>query len=690
MVCDGTYRHTFLITSGRDKISCLFNEFLGGVKMAKNAKPHPITIDLNQFKLHIELKNRIELTLHFNSPSRRFYLSVIAFVVNEMKRLGKITSIPLEGHHDLLALLNETIGGSAGSSETENLLSRIYRKWQHALPNLEEAPLFVVLGRKKGYEEGIGKTYPFTETEKDSWANLFEYKGSHENVRLKFAIDKIGATLNDVALIYEDSLNGEAWEKFISSLKEKKAEPDKRVSEKPEGVASPLERRRTLLPKKYRWAALLAAIVVVLGAITLAIWKTYLKPDPGDIASIEKMAFPLPDVPSIAVLPFINMSEDPKQEFFCDGITEEIITALSKVPRLFVIARTSTFTYKGKPVKVKQVSEELGVRYVMEGSVQRSSDRIRINTQLIDALTGHHLWAERYERDLKDLFALQDEITASVLRAVRLKLTEGEISSSYSKHYRGKQGLNCWLKQLEGLKYLDRFTIEDNSVARVLIEEAISMCPENPVGYSLLVSVYWNDYLLGNTKSPRETLEKGLELAQKAIAMDDSLPHAHKMLSIIYLGRREYDKAIAEGKRAVALDPSGSGAYFAYASALLTACRPEEAIPLFQKAIRLNPNANAFTFINFGHALRNAGRFEEAVPAYKKGIQRAPDNIIAHIGLGATYSLMGREKEARAEAQEILRINPMFSLDHLYKTSAWKDLSEVDKVVNALRKAGLK
>jgi len=156
-----------------------------------------------------------------------------------MKRLRKITSIPLRGHHDLLVLLNETIGGSAGSSEEENLLSRIYGKWQHALPNLEEAPLFTVLGRKKGYEEGIGKTYSFTETEKDIWANLFEYKGSHENVRLKFAIDKIGATLDDVVIVYEDSLNGEAWEKFISSLKEKKAEPDKPVSEEPK-VAAPL------------------------------------------------------------------------------------------------------------------------------------------------------------------------------------------------------------------------------------------------------------------------------------------------------------------------------------------------------------------------------------------------------------------------------------------------------------------
>ncbi len=158
--------------------------------MAENAKTHLITIDLSQFKLHIDVRKKIELTLHFNSPSRRFYLSVIALVVNEMKRQGKIMSIPLEEHHELLALLNDTVGGSAGSSEKENLLPRIYRKWQHALPNLEEAPLFKVLGRRK-YDEGTGKTYPLTETEKDIWANLFEYMGSEENVRLKFAIDKI-------------------------------------------------------------------------------------------------------------------------------------------------------------------------------------------------------------------------------------------------------------------------------------------------------------------------------------------------------------------------------------------------------------------------------------------------------------------------------------------------------------------
>ena len=302
-------------------------------KIVENTESYPITIDLNEFKLHIALKNRIELTLHFNSPSRRFYLSVIGLVVNEMKRQGKIASIPLERHHDLLALLNDTVGGSAGSSDKGSLIVRVYKKWKDVLPNLEDAPLFKVLGKRKGYEEGIGKTYSFTETEKDNWANLFEYKGSHENVRLKFAIDKIGVGLNEISIIFGDSLNSDAWERFISSLKDKEwekekveeqeVEPTQPVSEEPEVSAPPVERKRALLPGRYRWVALTGAIVVVLGAITFAIWRTHPKPDPNDVASIEKMAFPLPDNPSIAVLPFANMSGDPKQEFLCDGMTDE-------------------------------------------------------------------------------------------------------------------------------------------------------------------------------------------------------------------------------------------------------------------------------------------------------------------------------------------------------------------------------
>src|SRR5512135_184287 len=187
--------------------------------MVENSRPS-IQIDLNDFKLHLHIKGSTQLTLHFNSPSRRFYLSVIALVVNEMKKLGRTKSIPLQGHLDLLALLNESVGGAAGSSEKENLLHRIYAKWKNALPNLEEAPLFKVLGKKKEEGEGaIGKIYSFTDEEKDGWANLFDYMGSHEDVRLKFAIDKIGVGLNEISIIFGDSVNGDAWNQFISNLK---------------------------------------------------------------------------------------------------------------------------------------------------------------------------------------------------------------------------------------------------------------------------------------------------------------------------------------------------------------------------------------------------------------------------------------------------------------------------------------
>ena len=252
-----------------------------------------------------------------------------------MKKLGKVTSIPLQEHLDLIVLLNTTVGSSAGSSEKENLLPRVYRKWKDALPNLEEAPLFRILGRKKEYNEGVAKTYQFTEAEKDSWANLFEYKGSGENVRLRFSIDRLGISLEDVAIDFGGYLNGEAWERFISSLKAKaevepKTEPDP-VIKGPEDRVSSSKGWKIGWSGRYRWVALIALIGVVLGAVGFAIWKTYWSPSRSMIASPEKMAFPLPDKPSIAVLPFVNMSDDPKQEFFSDGMTESIITALSKV-----------------------------------------------------------------------------------------------------------------------------------------------------------------------------------------------------------------------------------------------------------------------------------------------------------------------------------------------------------------------
>jgi adenylate cyclase len=279
-----------------------------------------------------------------------------------------------------------------------------------------------------------------------------------------------------------------------------------------------------------------------------------------------------------------------------------------------------------------------------------------------------------------------------ILTAIRGKLTDGETSMNRQLNYysRRKQGFDCWLKCLEGWKNFHRYTIEDNNAARRLAEEAISICPDNPEGYALLSLIYAWDIRLGNTKSPGETFKKAMEFAQKALALDDSFTLAHVALCSHYLYIREYDKAIAEAARAVALDPSGWFCYTQCGIALTYACRPEEAIPMFQNAIRLNPNISGSAFVNFGEALRMTGRFDEAVSAYKKALQRAPDFIRAHIGLVTIYSLMGREEEARAEAAEIRRINPNYSVDHYVKTVNYKDQSENDKIVNAMRKAGMK
>jgi adenylate cyclase len=409
-----------------------------------------------------------------------------------------------------------------------------------------------------------------------------------------------------------------------------------------------------------------------------------------EVASKEKMAFPLPDEPSIAVLPFVNMSGDPKQEFLSDGITEEITTALSKVRHLFVISRQSTFSYKGKPVKVKQVSEELGVRYVLEGSIQRSGDRIRINAQLIDALTGRHIWAERYNRDLTDLFALQDEITMKILTAIRVKLTEGEQGSRGEKYFKGKKGLDCYLKVLEGFSYLKGYNIDATRLGKRILEETIEMCPDNPVIYILMGWVNYLEYWMGLGKSPQESIEKGIELERRALAIDDSLPLAHSNLSMFYTLKREYDKSIAEAERAVGLEPGGASVHLCYGMSLNYGGRSEEAIPVLQKAIRLNPLGDTGGFLNLGHAYRATGRFEEAVLEYKKAIQRAPDNFFAHLGLTATYSMLDREQEARAEAAEVLRLNPKFSVDSYAKRLTFKDQSVTDKFIDGLRKAGLK
>ena len=405
-----------------------------------------------------------------------------------------------------------------------------------------------------------------------------------------------------------------------------------------------------------------------------------------EVASKEKMAFPLPDKPSIAVLPFVNMSEDPKQEFFVDGMTEEIITALSKGPNLFVIARDSTFTYKGKAVKVKQVSEELGVRYVLEGSVQRSGDRIRVNAQLIDALKGHHLWAERYDRDVKDIFAIQDEITMKIITALQVKLTSGEMIHVLAK---GAKNIDAFTKYLQAVDLWTRLTKEANAQAKKLLEEAIALDPEYPGPYIGLAKTYGMDVFLGTTQSPDQSLTRAFEFAQKAISLDNTNGAAYSVLSWLYATKRQYEKAIAESERAVSLNPNSAESYMRLGLVLAYAGRAEEGIPYMRNALRLNPFPSPNYFSNLAFIYCESGHYEKAIEAAKRALQSEPNSPIPNVTLAISYIRLGREEEARAAAAEILRINPKFSLDRYAKNAPYTQ-PQVERNIEDLRKAGLK
>jgi adenylate cyclase len=461
--------------------------------------------------------------------------------------------------------------------------------------------------------------------------------------------------------------------------------PAYRVLSFPGAAAHRVVKAKRAVGKTWRNVVVAIVAVLVLGA-AVAAWHFYFRPPSIEPASVKRMAFPLPDKPSIAVLPFVNMSGDPEQEYFSDGLTEEIISALSKVPKLFVIARNSTFTYKGKPVKVQQVSEELGVRYVLEGSVRKAKDRVRITAQLIDAITGHHLWSESYDRDLKDIFALQDEITMKIINALRVELTEGESARLWGK---GTTNLKAYLKALRAREHIGYQTKEGNILARRMLEEAIALDPEFPPPYHLLAATHMMEVWFRTTKSPKQSLKRAVELTQKALTLDDSYAGAHGFLGFLYTMLRKHDKAIMEAQKGVALDPNGSQSYYYLGFSLRYAGRFAEAVQAIEKAIRLNPFPPLLYFRSACMAYIGAGRYEEAIAAAKKAVTLSPDDFLAHISLSAAYSLAGREEEARSTAEEVLRINPKFSLDYQAKILPFKNKRDLEQFVDALSKAGL-
>jgi len=447
------------------------------------------------------------------------------------------------------------------------------------------------------------------------------------------------------------------------------------LPEPPRGVRQQLQVQRLKFTPWRRTVQTVVAVVFLVGAGLIGRY-VFLPAPPG---------LPFPDKPSIVVLPFANMNRDPEQEYFSDGLTEVLTGDLSKLSSLFVIARNSAFTYKGKAVMVQDVSKELGVRYVLEGSVLKADGQVRITAQLIDATTGYHLWSERYERPFKEIFALQEEIVRKIVLALRVKLTEEEQTRFKRAPTTNLEAYDYYLR---GWQLLLRTTKEVNAQARQMFEKALALDPQYAAAYAGLSVTYFMEWFSQWSADP-QNVKRAAERAQQAIVLDDTLPGPHATLGLIKLFQKQYEQAAAEAERAIALDPNNAGGYNSLASVLYAVGRSEEAIEAAKKAVHLDPHQWQH-FNALGQAYLIAGQYEEAIAAFKSVLTYNPDFWAAHWGLAIIYSESGREEEARAEGAEMLRIMPQFTVEGMKQRASYKDPAVTERFAAALRKAGLK
>lgn len=393
--------------------------------------------------------------------------------------------------------------------------------------------------------------------------------------------------------------------------------------------------------KTLRNISLIAAAAIIVSMASFLIRLTPQKDAPTVAVNV---ATPLNTVtvrpvekPSIAVLPFDNISADPDQEYFADGMTEEIITKLSQSRRLFVIARNSTFTYKGKPIKVQSVSQELGARYVIEGSVRKAGNRMRITAQMIDAMTGNHLWSEIYNRkySINEIFNIQDEISEQIAGAVLSEHTAFEVQRVSRIP---TDNLNAYDSYWRALKYFNAYTEASYIKAIELLEHTVTLDPEFAESYALLSNIFWGCYWNGWAFDAQEALKKATKMAEQAIALDDSNVRAHFMLGRIYSHLSEQkDKAFAEARRAVALDPNNADAYNSLGQVYINIGSYENAVEVIEKAILLNPHDTAFYSENLGRAYCMLGRHEEAISSLNQALSINPNDIYAYYWLSFSY-----------------------------------------------------
>jgi adenylate cyclase len=437
-------------------------------------------------------------------------------------------------------------------------------------------------------------------------------------------------------------------------------------------------------PKRWLWGAVASIILIV--AAAMLIWNIYLRPglNSHKNVSVEQTTISETEKPSIAVLPFKNLSNNSEQDYFSDGITNDIITDLSKFSQLSIIASNTVFTYKGVSVNVKDISRDLGVRYVLKGSVQKIGGKVRINAQLIDAATNRHLWAERYDKDLKDLFKLQNELVQTIVAKLAIKIDETERIRAMQKDTDSLQAHDYLLR---GWEYFYQNTREDNKQARLMFEKAIEIDSRYASAYAALAWSHLYDFYFGWSMFPNKSLERAHDLAKRALSIEESNAAAHSALGSIYLRRTKYDLAMIELQRALELNPNDTLSQHQLGSVMLYSGQKNEAIHWLESALNLNPHLALGGYMILGQAYYLTGRYEDAITAMKKGIARNPEYVGYHLMLAAANAQAGHTKEARQWATEVSRLDPFFDIDTY--GSVFRNPKDREQIINGLRKAGL-
>lgn len=447
-------------------------------------------------------------------------------------------------------------------------------------------------------------------------------------------------------------------------------------------VSPPATAGRAKRPLTAVAAGMLA--VALSGLAALYWWQPWIeKHQP---VAIDRMALALPDRPSIAVLPFDNLSNDPEQEYFVDGLTEDLITDLSQISGLFVIARNSSFVYKDRHVEVRQVAEDLGVRYVLEGSVRRIDRQVRVNAQLIDAMTGGHVWADRFDRDLENIFAVQDAIIGEIVEALELHLTDKE--QQQRQKGPGTDSLEAYDLVLRARKLLTRFDREASTKARDLLKRALEIDPAYAEASSLLGFFYFDEWRVWGQGRDRN-LDKAEELAARAATLSPEDPSPHVLLAMVYHWRRQFDAARAPLDRALALAPQDSITLSNIGSVLTYEGRGEEARAALEQAIRQDPFHPPNYLEWLGNAYWLLADYEACVEVAERGVALDPDYVSLHVVLAICYASLGRQAEAREAGKEILRINPRFTRSAYASYVPYSDERILARRIEMLRIAGV-